>query len=125
MEATLVPGQPASIWWAVREAEAQPAAPREVRFLSDVKTLVSVSEAELALAVLADITVVQGDPAQFEIALPPGFEVTGATGATLDSSDVQAGVLTLRVQNPAQRSHQFLVSLTKAQIGRALHMISS
>ena len=114
VEATLVPGQPTSVWWAVREAAPQPAAPREVRFLSDVKTLVSVSEAELALTALADITVVQGDPAQFEIALPAGYEVTGATGATLYASDAQVGLLTLRVENPAQRSHQFLISLTKA-----------
>lgn len=114
VEATLVPGQSTSVWWAVREAAPQPAAPREVRFLSDVKTLVSVSEAELALTALADITVVQGDPAQFEIALPAGYEVTGATGATLYASDAQVGLLTLRVENPAQRSHQFLISLTKA-----------
>ena len=114
VEAALVPGQSAAIWWAVRQNEVQPAAPREVRFLSDVKTLVSVSEAELALTALADITVVQGDPSQFEIALPAGYEVTGVTGTTLDGSDAQPGLLTLHVQNPAQRSHQFLLSLTKA-----------
>lgn len=114
VEATLVPGQPATIWWAVREVQPQQAAPREVRFLSDVKTLVSVGEAELSLTALADITVVQGDPAQFEIVLPPGYEVTGVTGTTLDASDTQPGLLTLRVQNAAQRSHQFLISLAKA-----------
>jgi hypothetical protein len=114
VEATLVPGQPASIWWGVRQIEPVPAAPREVRFLSDVKTLVSVSEAELSLTALADVTVVQGDPALFEVALPAGYEVTGVTGSTLATSDTQAGLLILRVQNPAQRSHQFLISLTKA-----------
>src|SRR3954453_5070907 len=56
IEATLLPGQPATFWWATREVVA-PVAPREVRFLSDAKTLVSVSEAELRLIVLADITV--------------------------------------------------------------------
>ena len=114
VEATLVPGQPVNIWWAVREAAVQPAAPREVRFLSDVKTLASVSEAELALTALVDITVVQGDPAQFSIALPAGYELTGASGASLDASDVEGGLLTLRVLNAALRSHQFLISLTKA-----------
>jgi len=117
VEATLVPGQPASIWWGVREAASQPAAPREVRFLSDMKTLVSVTEAELALTVLADITVVQGDPAQFEIALPPGYEVTGITGTTLDASDTQPGLLTLHVRNATQRSHQFLISLMRPNTG--------
>src|SRR6266700_2862787 len=49
IEATLVPGQPANVWWAKRETAA-PVVPREVRFLSEVKTLVSVSEAELRIA---------------------------------------------------------------------------
>src|SRR6267378_94411 len=43
IEATLVPGQVATVWWATREVVA-PVTPREVRFLSDVKSLVSVSE---------------------------------------------------------------------------------
>jgi Carboxypeptidase regulatory-like domain len=113
IEATLVPGQPANIWWATREVVA-PVVPREVRFLSNVKTLVSVSEADIRLAVLADITVIQGEPAQFEVEVPAGYEVTGASGASVDSSDVQSGVLTLKVNAPAQRSHQFLISMEKA-----------
>ncbi len=113
IEATLVPGQPANIWWATREVIA-PVVPREVRFLSNVKTLVTVSEADIRLAVLADITVIQGEPAQFEVEVPAGYEVTGASGASVDSSDVQSGVLTLKVNAPAQRSHQFLISMEKA-----------
>jgi hypothetical protein len=112
IEATLVPGQSANIWWATREVVA-PAVPREVRFLSNMKTLVSVSEAEIRLAVLVDISVIQGEPAQFEVEVPVGYEVTGASGASVDSSDVQSGVLTLKVNAPAQRSHQFLVSMEK------------
>src|SRR6202171_2544642 len=61
IEATLAPGQPASVWWATREVAA-PVVPREVRFLSDVKTLVTVSESEMRIAALADITGVQGEP---------------------------------------------------------------
>jgi Carboxypeptidase regulatory-like domain len=113
IEATLVPGQPANIWWATREVIA-PVVPREVRFLSNVKTLVSVSEAEIRLAVLADINVIQGEPTQFEVEVPAGYEVTGASGASVDSSDVQSGVLTLKVNAPAQRNHQFLISMEKA-----------
>jgi hypothetical protein len=112
IEATLVPGQPANIWWATREVVA-PVVPREVRFLSNMKTLVSVSEAEIRLAVLVDISVIQGEPAQFQVEGPAGYEVTGASGASVDSSDVQSGVLTLKVNAPAQRSHQFLVSMEK------------
>jgi hypothetical protein len=113
VEATLVPGQPASIWWTTREV-AVPSIPKEVRFLSDVKTLVSVSEAELRIAVLADITVVQGEPSEFKIELPTGYEVTAATGPTVESSELNAGVLSLKVNGPALRSHQFLISMEKS-----------
>ncbi|MGC2463871.1 MAG: carboxypeptidase-like regulatory domain-containing protein [Candidatus Acidiferrum sp.] len=112
IEATLVPGQLTNIWWTTREVVA-PAVPREVRFLSNIKTLVSVSEADIRLAVLADITVVQGQPAQFQVEIPAGYELTGASGASVDSSDVQPGLLTLKINAPAQRSHQFLISLEK------------
>jgi hypothetical protein len=67
--------------------------------------------------VLADITVVQGEPSQFQVEVPGGFEVTGATGATLDSTETNAGVLTLKVNAPSQRSHQFLISLERSISG--------
>jgi hypothetical protein len=113
IEATLVPGQPANIWWTTRETAA-PVVRKEMRFLSDVKTLVSVSEADIRIAVLADITVVQGEPSQFQIEVPAGFEINGTTGASVESSEFQSGVLTLRVTGPAQRSHQFLISMEKS-----------
>jgi hypothetical protein len=116
IEATLVPGQPATIWWATREA-VTPTVPREVRFLSDAKTLISVSEAEMRVAVLADITVVQGEPSQFQLDLPAGYEVTGVTGATLDSTETNSGVLTLKVNAPNRRSHQFLISMERSISG--------
>lgn len=113
IEATLVPGQPATIWWATREAVV-PTVQREVRFLSDAKTLISVSEAEMRVAVLADITVVQGEPSQFHVEIPAGYEITGVTGATLDSTETNSDVLTLKVNASAQRTHQFLISMERA-----------
>ncbi len=113
IEATLAPGQVANIWWTTRETAA-PAVPKEVRFLSDVKTLVSVSEADIRIAALTDITVVQGEPSQFEMEVPAGFEITGATGASVESSEVEFGVLTLKVASRAQRTHQFLISMEKS-----------
>ncbi len=113
IEATLVPGVQATVWWATREV-AVPVVPKEVRFLSDVKTLVSVSEAEIRIAVLADITVVQGEPSQFEIEVPPGYELTGTTGASVESAEVDSNVLTVKVSAPAQHAHQFLISMEKS-----------
>jgi hypothetical protein len=112
IEATLIPGQLTNISWATREI-VEPAAPREARFLSDVKTLVTVSEADIRIAVLADVTVVQGEPAQFEIEIPAGYEITGASGASVESSETQGGMLIVKVNGPAQRSHEFLISMEK------------
>jgi hypothetical protein len=127
IEATLVPGQPANIWWARREVVA-PIAPREVRFLADLKSLVSISEAEMRIAVLADITMVQGETRTFQVQIPEGFEVTGVTGPTLDSAETQAKVvntragttepthpyISLQVINPGLRNHQFLISMERS-----------
>ncbi len=112
IEATLVPGQSASVWWTTREIAA-PAVPREVRFLSNAETLVSVGEADLRLAVLAEITVIQGEPTQFEIAVPAGFEIMGVTGASLESEEMQSGNLILKVGETPKRSHQFLISMER------------
>jgi hypothetical protein len=113
IEATLVPGQPANIWWATRETVVQ-AAPREVRYLADAKTLVSVSESEMRAEVLANITVVQGDPSGFQIEVPAGYEVTGVTGPSVDSAEIDSTELTVKVNNPGQRNHQFLVEMERS-----------
>lgn len=120
IEATLVPSQPTAVWWETRENPA-PAAPREVRFLSDVKTLVSVSRTEVELAALADITVVQGEPGQFELQIPEGYELTGASGPTLESSEVQAGVLILKAGG-TERQREFLITIEKAISGSQLEV---
>jgi len=113
IEATLVPGQTTSVWWTTREVAA-PVVPKEVRFLSDVKTLITVSEADFRIAALADVTVVQGEPSQFQIVIPAGYELTGTTGASVESSEVQSGVLTLNVRAAAQKTHQFLITMEKS-----------
>jgi hypothetical protein len=113
IEATLVPGEAANLSWATRET-GTPAAAREVRYLADVKTLVTVREAELSLAALADITVVQGEPEQFAVEIPEGYEVTGATGPTLDSNEVQGNKLLLHVTDSSERSHEFLITMERS-----------
>jgi hypothetical protein len=113
IEATLVPDQIANLWWTTREIVA-PAAPREVRFLSDIKTLVSMSEADMRLAALANITVIQGEIDQFEVEIPAGFEMTGVTGATLESEELKDGRLIIKTNGTEKKYHQFLISLEKS-----------
>jgi len=112
VEAALEPGKPARVWWTTREIAA-PVAQREVRFLSDVKTVVSVGDSQVRLTAYGDITVIQGEAAEFKMALPDGYDLTGASGTTLESHEVVNGILTLRVHDPAKRNHQFLVAIEK------------
>ena len=113
IEATLEPGKEVRLWWTTREIAA-PVAQREVRFLSNVKTVVSVGDSQLRAAALCDLTVIQGEAAEFRMPLPAGFELTEVTGSTLDSSETQGGVLILKVREPARRNHQFLVAIERA-----------
>jgi hypothetical protein len=112
IEAALAPGQPATIWWTTREVVA-PVVPREVRFLSDVKTLVSVNESDFRIAALADITVLQVQASHFVVDIPAGYEVTNASGATVSTSEVKNGQLIVYLNNGSVRSHQFLISMER------------
>jgi hypothetical protein len=112
VEAALEPGKPARVWWTTREIAA-PVAQREVRFLSDVKTVVSVGDSQVRLTAYGDITVIQGEAAEFKMALPDGFDLTAASGTTLESHEVVNGILTLTVHDSAKRNHQFLVAIEK------------
>src|ERR1700752_1349492 len=113
IEAALEPGKPARIWWTTREIAA-PVAQREIRFLSDIKQVVSVGDSQLRLTALCDVNVIQGEAAEFKITLPAGFELTTASGNSLESSDVSGNTLTLRVHDPARRNHQFLIAIERS-----------
>src|SRR5215217_5596886 len=112
IEAALEPGKPARIWWTTREMAA-PVAQREVRFLSDVKSVVSVDDSQLRVTALCDINVVQGEAGEFKMSLPAGYELVTASGSTLESHDVSGNILTLRVHDPARRNHQFLIAIER------------
>jgi len=112
IEAALEPGKAARIWWTTREIAA-PVAQREVRFLSDVKSVVSVGDSQLRVTALCDINVIQGDAGEFKMSLPAGYELVTVSGSTLESHDVSGNTLTLRVHDPARRSHQFLIVIER------------
>ena len=116
LEATLVPGQTANVSWVTGIVQV-PVVKHEVRFLSDVKTLLTVNDEELRIAALADITVIQGDPTQFVAEIPEGYEITGVSGATVDSSEVEKGKLIVRLNASAPRSHEFLISMERPLSG--------
>ena len=113
IEATLVPGSRTRVSWSSRQTAA-PAAARELRALADLKTLVSVGEADVRLTTLLDITVLRGIAERLELRLPAGFALTAASGSGLERADEQPGLLVLTLRNPSERRHQVLVSLEKS-----------
>jgi hypothetical protein len=113
LEATLVPGNQSALYWTTRETPVVTAV-REVRYVSDVRTLVSVGEVDLRMTVLADVTVVQGEPDEFQFSLPEGFEVTETAGNTLGLPETRPAVLVLKTTEPGRRSHQFLISMERS-----------
>jgi hypothetical protein len=116
LEATLVPGQPVTIWWITGVVQV-PVVKHEVRFLSGVKTLVTVNDEELRIAALCDINVVQGDPTQFVIEIPSLYEITGVSGPTVESSEIENGKLVVRLNSSTPRNHEFLISMERPLSG--------
>jgi hypothetical protein len=119
IEATLEAGKAAKVWWTTREVAA-PVSQREARFTADIKTLVSVGDSDLRVAALCDIRVIQGEPAELRVPIPAGFEVTEASGSTLEASSVEGGEMILRVREPSRRAHQFLIAIERRSEGNKL-----
>ena len=115
VEVTLRPGAATEVWWSMRDS-APVAALREVRMLADVMTLLTIGDSDLRMVALVDVTVVQGEPRSIEVRLPAGYELTGVSGSSVESSDEREGGLILTV-DPAARRHQFLISLERTHDG--------
>jgi hypothetical protein len=114
VDATLTPGVATEIWWSTHDVASSTGAARDVRLLSDVKSIVSIGDADVRLISLVNVTVVQGEPAQIAVAIPAGYELVSVSGASLDRTETQAGAVTLFIADPALRRHQFLVSLERS-----------
>ena len=93
----------------MREAAGQ-AVPVEVRTLGEVKSLITIGDGDMRLSSLVDVTVVRGEPRDFQIELPDGYEATSVTGATLDRFSVNGRIVSLTVREP-ERRHQFVLTL--------------
>lgn len=115
VEATLVPGEKAVVWWAARLPVTPPAV-QETRFTSDVKTLISVVDSELAMVALTEVNVLRGEPTEFRVEVPASFELASVTGPTLVSNSTIGNQVQLIVSSGAVRSHQFLLTFSRAQM---------
>jgi hypothetical protein len=113
VDATLQPGTATEVWWSTHDSAPSAGAARDVRLLSDVKSIVTIGDADVRLLSLINATVVQGDPSQIALTIPAGYEVVSVSGASLERTETQAGMVTLFVSDTALRRHQFLVSLER------------
>jgi hypothetical protein len=90
------------------------AAAREVRYLADVLSLVTIGESDVRIASLVEISVVSGEPRSIGVRLPAGYEVTGVSGSTIERSDPREDGLLLTLADTAARRHQFLVTFERS-----------
>jgi hypothetical protein len=124
VEATLDPGSSTEVSWSMRDS-APSAAARELRTLSEVMTLVTLGDSDVRMVALIDLTVLQGELRTLGVRLPPGYELTGISGSSLENSEPAEGSLTLTIANPAARSHQFLISLERTHDGGSFSLDTS
>jgi len=113
IEATLDPGTPTTVSWSARET-GPTATARDTRMLADVKSLVTIGDADVRLLALIDLTIVQGEPSSIEVRLPNGYELVGVTGSSLERSEPQGDRVTLFVTPATRRRHQFLLNLERS-----------
>jgi hypothetical protein len=79
--------------------------------------VVTIGESDVRLVSLINASVLQGEPPNIGVVLPAGYEVASVSGATLDRSETQPGLLLLHVTDTSARRHQFLLSLERAHAG--------
>ncbi|HEY7292477.1 MAG TPA: carboxypeptidase regulatory-like domain-containing protein [Vicinamibacterales bacterium] len=121
VDVTLRPGTMAEVSWSMRDS-APVAAAREVRMLVDTFTLVTIGDADVRMAALVDLTVVQGEPRTIDVRLPGGYELSGVSGPGIETGEPRDGGLTLTVNDPTVRRHQFLMTLERAHAGGSFRM---
>lgn len=114
IETTLTPGAPTEVWWSTHDSTPANIPSRDVRLLAEVKSIVTIGDADVRLVSLVNVTIVQGEPSEIAVTVPAGYEVVSISGASLERTESQAGRVTLLLTDPALRRHQFLVSLERS-----------
>jgi hypothetical protein len=113
IEAALDPGSATEVSWSMRDS-APIASTRELRMTSDVMTMMTLGDSDIRVVTLVDVTVVQGEPRTVGVRLPSGYELSGISGNSLETSDVQDDVVTLTLGDATARRHQVLLTLERA-----------
>ena len=112
VEAALDPGSATEVSWSMRDS-APIASARELRLTADVMTMITLGDSDVRMVALVDLAVVQGEPRTVGVRLPPGYELTGISGNSLETSDVQDDVVLLTLGDATARRHQVLLTLER------------
>jgi hypothetical protein len=88
IEATLPPGTQTEVWWSTHDTPSTASA-RDVRLLADVKSVVTIADADVRLASLVTRRS-SGRALADRIALPAGCELASVSGASIDRSRSRA-----------------------------------
>jgi hypothetical protein len=124
LDVTLEPGRRTQVSWSVREAAAG-TVPVVPRTLADIKSLFTIGDADLRLVSLVDISVIRGEPRTFEIRLPPGFELSSASGTSVETRAIRDGAVTFTVTDASRRRHQFLIALERPRADSSFRVDTS
>jgi hypothetical protein len=76
-------------------------------------TMVTIGDADVRMVALVDLAVVQGEPRTVGVRLPPGYELTGISGNSLETSDLLDDVVMLTLSDATARRHQVLLTLER------------
>jgi hypothetical protein len=121
IDVTLDPGSPTQVWWSARET-APVTTPRDTRLLTDVKSLVTIGEADVRLLSVVDVVVVQGEPAAIEVRLPAGYELASVSGTSIEGTEEGPGRVLITLSSPGQRQHQFVIGLERQRGGGSFRL---
>ena len=112
IEATLEPGTSTDVSWSMRD-RAPNATVADLRTLADVLTMLTVGESDVRMIALVDLSVLRGEPASVDLRLPSGYELVSLNGNSVDTSTERNGIVTVSLNDPTARRHQFLVALER------------
>jgi hypothetical protein len=116
VDVSLEPGVETQVSWTARDGVSQ-TQPRDVRLLSDARTLITIGAGDIHVNSTIDITVLQGLPASVEVRLPDGYDLVSATGPNIEDTSETGGRLTLLLRDPSVRRSRVAISLERAHQG--------
>ncbi|HYM24720.1 MAG TPA: carboxypeptidase-like regulatory domain-containing protein [Vicinamibacterales bacterium] len=112
VEVTLRPAATTEVSWSMRDS-APVVATRELRYLADVFSLVTIGDSDVRLATLVDVSILAGELRSIPVRIPDGYEVTGVSGSSIESSEPRNGGVLLTMGDMAARRHQFLITMER------------